>query len=102
MHTTKIGSTVFIHNGDFSGPVTVQDGADGRVEVPFSDLARAALESGDETVLLQGVLTPVADIRGLVGMRVIEDEVEALEQLDPAGPGVFGDPGRLDAIRRWA
>lgn len=101
MITTRIGSTVFIHNGNFSGPVTIQDSADGRAEVPFSELARAALKSQGETVLIQDVLAPLADIRGLVGTRVIEEETEALEQLDPAGQGVFGNARRLDVIKRW-
>jgi hypothetical protein len=103
MLTTKVGQTVFIHYSDFGDLVILDDSAGGRVEVPFSELARAALEAAGETVLLQGVLWPLADVRGLVGQRVIEEEIETLERQlgDPAGTVVFDDPRRVDVIRRW-
>lgn len=42
-HTTKIGATVFIHNGDFSGDIEIVR-PDGKLTVPFEDVASIVAE----------------------------------------------------------
>lgn len=43
MHTTMSNKTIFIHNGDFSGPVDIKT-PEGVLSVPFNDLRHLVAE----------------------------------------------------------
>ena len=38
MHTTEIGKTLFIHNGDYSGDVTIKVKKGDEIKIPLDDL----------------------------------------------------------------
>lgn len=125
MHSTSTDTIHFNHNGDFSGaiifrvPWPAPEGVEypEHFAAPFSVLARAAAEAGDAPdvdVEVRGLgpsyqqrytdqrytLTlPTADLRTLVGGRVLDERISALENMD--GSELF-DLGRADEVAKWA
>ena len=60
MHTTRIGETTFIHNGDCSGDIIiVHDDDEARFSIPFEDLLGFVAEYvWQEKLNIHETLTP--------------------------------------------
>lgn len=125
MHSTSTQTLHFNHNGDFSGavifrvpwPAPAGEEYPEHFAAPFSVLARAAVEAGDAShvnVEVRGLgpsyqqrytaerytLTlPVADLRSLVGGRVLNERISALENMDG---GELFSLGLTHEVAGWA
>lgn len=65
-HTTRIGNTEFIHNGDFKGDVEIwAEGNPGPLKVPFEDLMAFVAERIRARKIEQ---LEVANINSILGL----------------------------------
>jgi hypothetical protein len=67
MHTTQTSGATFIHNGDYSGPITVftQRDPDVRLEVMMDDLKEFVAEYVRKQYITNLEQLPVDDILGI-------------------------------------
>lgn len=79
-HTTFIGTTVFIHNGDFSGDISISAGPYGhQVSVPFDDLAAFVASQQQSAVMsaLEGL-----DLKTPKGQQVMASLWQMIKDAD--------------------